>query len=117
MGMIHNDSTSEPKENPDDVYHIPVLLNETIEGLAIKPDGIYVDCTFGGGGHSRAILERLGEHGKLFVFDQDEDARKNLPDDKRVFFIHQNSNIYLIFTNHFQNYFISQNQIFKKSKF
>jgi 16S rRNA (cytosine1402-N4)-methyltransferase len=90
MGMIHNDSTSEPKENPDDVYHIPVLLNETIEGLAIKPNGIYVDCTFGGGGHSRAILERLGENGKLFVFDQDEDARKNLPDDKRVFFIHQN---------------------------
>lgn len=71
-------------------YHIPVLLGETIEGLHIKPDGIYVDCTFGGGGHSRAILEKLGPEGKLFVFDQDEAAKKNLPDDQRVVFIQQN---------------------------
>ena len=71
-------------------YHIPVLLNEVIEGLEIKPDGVYVDCTFGGGGHSRAILEKLGSEGKLVAFDQDEDARKNLPDDPRVLFVPHN---------------------------
>ena len=71
-------------------YHTPVLLNECIDGLNIKADGIYVDCTFGGGGHSSARLRQLNEHGKLIVFDQDEDARKNLPDDKRVIFIPQN---------------------------
>jgi 16S rRNA (cytosine1402-N4)-methyltransferase len=71
-------------------YHIPVLLTETIEGLNIKPDGIYVDCTFGGGGHSRSILEKLGPGGKLFAFDQDEDARNNLPDDTRLTFIPHN---------------------------
>ena len=71
-------------------YHIPVLLAEVIEWLGIKPDGIYVDCTFGGGGHSRAILEHLSEKGRLIAFDQDEDARKNLPADKRVTFIPHN---------------------------
>jgi len=71
-------------------YHIPVLLQETIEGLAIKPDGVYVDCTFGGGGHSREILKRFNDNGKLIVFDQDEDARKNVPDDKRIIFVAQN---------------------------
>ena len=71
-------------------YHTPVLLTETIEGLNIQPHGIYVDCTFGGGGHSRAILERLNENGRLLAFDQDDDARKNLPDDNRVIFIPQN---------------------------
>ena len=71
-------------------YHVPVLLNEVIEWLDIKPGGTYVDCTFGGGGHSRAILERLGEKGRLVAFDQDEDARKNVPDDKRVTFIPHN---------------------------
>jgi 16S rRNA (cytosine1402-N4)-methyltransferase len=71
-------------------YHTPVLLNETIEGLDIKPGGVYVDCTFGGGGHSRSIMERLNENGLLVAFDQDDDARKNLPDDKRVVFIPQN---------------------------
>jgi len=71
-------------------YHVPVLLNETIEGLNIQPDGIYVDCTFGGGGHSCAILERLNENGRLVAFDQDDDARKNLPDDDRVLFVPQN---------------------------
>jgi 16S rRNA (cytosine1402-N4)-methyltransferase len=71
-------------------YHIPVLLNEVIEGLNIQPDGIYVDCTFGGGGHSRAILDKLGEKGKLLAFDQDDDAKKNLPDDDRVVFVPHN---------------------------
>ncbi len=71
-------------------YHIPVLLRETIEGLAIQPGGIYVDCTFGGGGHSNAILEKLGGGGKLVVFDQDEDAKRNLPADERVVFVPHN---------------------------
>ncbi|MEO6253726.1 MAG: 16S rRNA (cytosine(1402)-N(4))-methyltransferase RsmH [Ferruginibacter sp.] len=71
-------------------YHTPVLLNESIDGLNIQPDGIYIDCTFGGGGHSQAILQQLNENGKLIVFDQDEAARKNLPDDERVIFIPQN---------------------------
>lgn len=71
-------------------YHVPVLLHEVIEGLNIKPNGIYVDCTFGGGGHSRAILKQLDANGKLFVFDQDADAKKNVPDDDRVVFIPQN---------------------------
>ncbi|MFN8287920.1 MAG: 16S rRNA (cytosine(1402)-N(4))-methyltransferase RsmH [Chitinophagales bacterium] len=64
-------------------YHTPVLLHESIEALAIKPDGIYVDATFGGGGHSRAIMAQLGKKGKLFAFDQDEDAQRNAIDDKR----------------------------------
>lgn len=88
------DKDSIPSNNPSGNisgdYHIPVLLKETIEGLNIKPDGVYVDCTMGGGGHSRAILEKLNESGKLVVFDQDEDARKNLPDDERVIFVPQN---------------------------
>ena len=71
-------------------YHIPVLLNETIAGLNIKPGGVYVDCTFGGGGHSRFVLQQLNEDGKLFVFDQDADAKKNVPDDERIVFIPQN---------------------------
>ncbi|MEP7256477.1 MAG: 16S rRNA (cytosine(1402)-N(4))-methyltransferase RsmH [Ferruginibacter sp.] len=71
-------------------YHIPVLLNETIAGLNMKPDGIYVDCTFGGGGHSQAILQNLNEKGRLIVFDQDEDAEKNVPKDKRIAFVPQN---------------------------
>ncbi|MBN8674927.1 MAG: 16S rRNA (cytosine(1402)-N(4))-methyltransferase RsmH [Chitinophagales bacterium] len=78
-------------------YHIPVLLTETVEGLRINPDGVYVDCTFGGGGHSKAVLAQLSEKGKLIVFDQDEDTRKNLPagqaglpDDDRVVFVPHN---------------------------
>jgi len=71
-------------------YHIPVLLAETMEGLNINADGIYVDCTFGGGGHSNAILQQLSEKGKLVAFDQDDDARKNLPDDERIIFVPQN---------------------------
>ncbi|MHC5201895.1 16S rRNA (cytosine(1402)-N(4))-methyltransferase RsmH [Myroides sp. LJL119] len=71
-------------------YHRPVLLEESVEGLNIKPDGVYVDVTFGGGGHSREILSRLGENGKLFAFDQDEDALNNAIDDPRFTLINQN---------------------------
>ncbi len=71
-------------------YHTPVLLAEVIDALAIKPDGVYVDCTFGGGGHAQAILEHLSASGKLVAFDQDEDARRNLPDDGRVVFVPSN---------------------------
>jgi len=71
-------------------YHIPALLKETIDGLNIKPDGVYVDVTFGGGGHSREILSRLGENGKLLGFDQDEDAVKNALDDPRFIFVRSN---------------------------
>ncbi|WP_207492268.1 16S rRNA (cytosine(1402)-N(4))-methyltransferase RsmH [Aridibaculum aurantiacum] len=71
-------------------YHVPVLFYETMDALAIKPDGIYVDCTFGGGGHSRGILDKLGPQGKLVAFDQDADAAANLPEDERVLFIPQN---------------------------
>jgi len=71
-------------------YHIPVLLKETVDGLNIKPDGIYVDVTFGGGGHSKEILSRLGPNGKLYGFDQDQDAHKNALDDERFELIPQN---------------------------
>lgn len=71
-------------------YHNPVLLFESIDGLAIDPRGIYVDATFGGGGHAREILNRLGEDGKLFAFDQDKDALQNILDDKRFQLINQN---------------------------
>ncbi|MCS4238914.1 16S rRNA (cytosine1402-N4)-methyltransferase [Myroides gitamensis] len=71
-------------------YHRPVLLTETVDGLNIRPDGVYVDVTFGGGGHSREILSRLGENGKLFAFDQDDDAVKNAIDDPRFVLINQN---------------------------
>lgn len=72
------------------MYHIPALLTETINGLNIKPDGVYVDVTFGGGGHSRAILEKLGENGRLLGFDQDEDALQNVIDDDRFTFVKSN---------------------------
>ena len=78
------------RTSSDSVYHVPVLLNEVIEQLDIDPAGTYVDCTFGGGGHSRAILEKLGENGRLVAFDQDADAKRNLPDDSRVLFVPQN---------------------------
>lgn len=70
-------------------YHVPALLEESIRGLNIRPGGIYVDVTFGGGGHSLEILQRLGK-GKLIAFDQDEDAMRNVPDDKRLIFLNQN---------------------------
>ena len=71
-------------------YHNPVLLTATVDGLNIKPDGVYVDVTFGGGGHSKEILKRLGENGKLFAFDQDEDALENTIDDERFVLINEN---------------------------
>ncbi|RZJ29082.1 MAG: 16S rRNA (cytosine(1402)-N(4))-methyltransferase RsmH [Flavobacterium sp.] len=71
-------------------YHNPVLLNDSIDGLNIKPDGIYVDVTFGGGGHSREILNRLGPDGKLYAFDQDQDALENAIDDERFTLINEN---------------------------
>jgi 16S rRNA (cytosine1402-N4)-methyltransferase len=70
-------------------YHVPALLDESVRGLNIRSDGIYVDVTFGGGGHSMEILKRL-KKGKLIAFDQDEDAMRNVPDDKRLIFLNQN---------------------------
>ena len=76
--------------NKEVCYHIPVMLNECMEGLAIKPDGVYVDVTFGGGGHSKEILSRLGEKGTLYGFDQDADAENNIPEDDRFVFVRSN---------------------------
>jgi 16S rRNA (cytosine1402-N4)-methyltransferase len=73
-----------------ETYHIPVLLQESIDGLDIKPDGVYVDVTFGGGGHSREILQRLGKKGHLYSFDQDEDAEENIPNDEKFTFVRSN---------------------------
>ncbi|MEG2218020.1 MAG: 16S rRNA (cytosine(1402)-N(4))-methyltransferase RsmH [Muribaculaceae bacterium] len=74
----------------DEVYHIPALLTETIDGLQIKSEGTYVDVTFGGGGHSRAIMLNLGENGHLYGFDQDQDAIANKIEDSRFTFVHSN---------------------------
>ena len=71
-------------------YHVPVMLQEAVDALNVLADGTYVDCTFGGGGHSREILNRLGQNGKLIVFDQDAAAQANLPDDERVQFVASN---------------------------
>jgi len=67
-------------------YHVPVLLKESVDGLDIQPDGIYVDVTFGGGGHSKEILSRLSKKGHLYSFDQDADAAKNIVDDPRFMY-------------------------------
>jgi len=71
-------------------YHVPVMLKEAVDGLSIDPSGVYVDCTFGGGGHSREILSRLNEKGRLFAFDQDPDAKANLTADTRLVFVPHN---------------------------
>ena len=71
-------------------YHKPALLHESIDGLDIKPKGSYVDLTFGGGGHSLEVLKKLGKNGRLVVFDQDQDAFANVPDDKRLIFVGAN---------------------------
>jgi 16S rRNA (cytosine1402-N4)-methyltransferase len=73
-----------------DTYHVPVLLRESVDGLAIQPDGVYVDVTFGGGGHSKEILSRLGSKGHLYSFDQDADAEKNIVNDDRSTFVRSN---------------------------
>lgn len=79
-----------PQRSDNNAYHRPVMLAECLDGLNIRPDGIYVDVTFGGGGHSRAILERLGDEGRLYAFDRDDDALKNSIDDQRFCLIHEN---------------------------
>ena len=71
-------------------YHVPVMLNESLDGLNINPKGIFVDVTFGGGGHSREILKRLDQSGRLYGFDQDADAVENIPDDERLVFVRSN---------------------------
>ena len=71
-------------------YHVPVLLHECMDGLDISKEGVYVDVTFGGGGHSREILSRLGEDGRLYGFDQDADAEHNIPEDNRFTFVRSN---------------------------
>lgn len=89
----------------DQPYHIPALLNETLEALSIRPDGVYVDCTFGGGGHSREILARLGPGGRLLGFDQDEDALKNALQDDRFTFVRGN---FRFLRNYLQYYGINR---------
>ena len=71
-------------------YHIPVLLKASVDGMNIRPDGTYIDVTFGGGGHSREILSRLGDGGRLLSFDQDEDAERNIVDDPHFTFVRSN---------------------------
>lgn len=75
---------------PESSYHVPVLFNEAIDALNIQPNGVYVDCTFGGGGHAKGILEKLGEAGRLIAFDQDADAQQNIPADERLIFVPHN---------------------------
>jgi len=89
--MLPKKQTGEQNMNGEQpTYHVPVLLAEAVDALNIHPHGIYVDCTFGGGGHSKEILSKLGDHGRLIAFDQDADAKKNLPADTRILFIPHN---------------------------
>lgn len=81
---------SEGAASEEQGYHVPVLFEASLEALKIQPDGIYVDCTFGGGGHSAGILKQLGPKGKLIAFDQDADAAANVPKDERLIFVPQN---------------------------
>lgn len=83
------------------VYHIPALLDACMAGLAVRPDGTYVDVTFGGGGHSRAILERLGDKGHLYAFDQDEDACANRIEDNRFTFVRSNFRFFKNFMRYY----------------
>jgi 16S rRNA (cytosine1402-N4)-methyltransferase len=85
-----NNSGGNQESTDDANYHVPVLLKETIEALMIKPGGTYVDCTFGGGGHSREMLKEIGEQGRLIAFDQDAAAQANLPADDRITFVPHN---------------------------
>ena len=84
------DNTSIPVVHHSSSYHVPVLFHETMDALQIKENGVYVDCTFGGGGHGRGILDKLGSKGKLIAFDQDADAKNNLPADERILFVPNN---------------------------
>ena len=86
----HSGSEISNQPSHENTYHVPVLLKEVIAGLNLKANGVYVDCTFGGGGHAREILATLGKEGRLVCFDQDEDAKKNLPADARLIFIPHN---------------------------
>lgn len=89
--MTHDSIMGKTKDSAtDDGYHIPVLLQEVIENLAIQSDGTYIDCTMGGGGHTREILRHLHENGRLIAFDQDADAAANSPEDKRLVFVPHN---------------------------
>ena len=83
-------------------YHKPVLLSQSVDSLEIRDNGIYVDMTYGGGGHSREILKKLGSKGKLIAFDQDLDSQRNIIDDERLFFFRQN-NIFLMQTLEYLN--------------
>lgn len=90
--MKEKKKTSDPvslNESPEN-YHVPVLLQESLEGLQVKPAGVYVDATFGGGGHAKEILKLLNEEGRLFAFDQDADAKVNVPPDERIVFLPHN---------------------------
>ncbi|MFY7900116.1 MAG: 16S rRNA (cytosine(1402)-N(4))-methyltransferase RsmH [Chitinophagaceae bacterium] len=89
--MINTVSIDTSIQEFSSAYHVPVLFHETIESLNIQPSGIYVDCTFGGGGHSKGILSKLNKQGRLIAFDQDADAEKNVPkDDARILFVPHN---------------------------
>src|ERR671913_222374 len=91
MAKKQQEKSGPGKQNPEDaVYHVPVMLEPAVDALVLNPSGTYVDCTFGGGGHSREILRRLGPDGRLYAFDQDADARNNLPEDARIVFIPHN---------------------------
>jgi 16S rRNA (cytosine1402-N4)-methyltransferase len=92
MKKTHKSEKNSSEETHEELqsYHVPVLLNEVLENFNIKADGVYVDCTFGGGGHSKAILQRLNKNGRLIAFDQDEDVKRNIPRDERVLFIPNN---------------------------
>ena len=89
--------------NNETVYHTPVLLKESIDGMAIEPGNTCIDVTFGGGGHSREILSRMDAKGKLYSFDQDEDAEKNAPDDKRFTFVRGNFRFIYNFMRYYGN--------------
>lgn len=90
MVIMSKKNSGNQSTNQSANYHIPVLFHESIETLNVKPNGTYVDCTFGGGGHSKGILEKLDENGKLIAFDQDADAQQNLPNDERIIFVPHN---------------------------
>lgn len=94
-------------EEKEICYHVPVMLQESLDGLDIQPSGVYVDVTFGGGGHSREILNRLGEDGKLYGFDQDADAEKNIPKDARFTFVRSNFR----YLDNFMHYYGEQQNV------